>query len=384
MDLGEPTGSTPAWWQIFKGLAESEVEVVAIPFRGRSLDSLWWKSYENPAYWTNRLAYRFLVATGQMSIAGKEAGLGQRLVARLAQRFARPRWEQHLMDVTSQESPDCVIFVQVPLNQLQGIPTRIRDEFGIPVLYYDGDMPATLPRFGGFTVNYYLEADLSEYDGFLINSQGAVPELEALGAPEVRVLYWGVDPDVFAPMERAEDIDVFFYGAGDARREEEVRFMIAEPSRTLPEVRFVHAVSGKMGPWRWKDDGTMGRSEAHELGSFIQYREYSCRSKVNLNIARHPHVDYHASATSRPFELASMGCCVVSSPYAGMEEWFEIGEEVFMARNAEEATELYRWLLDDEEERKQAGRKARERVLEEHTHRHRAEEIREYIRSKIG
>ncbi len=379
LDLGEPTGSTPAWWQLFKGLSELGVEVVAIPYRGQNLNTLWWRSYPNPTYRRGKLAYRLLVTTGRMSVSGTQESKTDKVVSSLARKLAKPRWEKHLSRVLSEEAPDTVLFIQVPLNQLTGIPSMIREKFGIPTYYYDGDMPATLPKFGGFTVNYYLGADLTEYDGFLVNSKGAVPELETLGAPDVKVLYWGADPSIFAPVEREKDIDVFFYGAGSARREKEVHMMIAEPSESLPDVRFVHAVFREMGPWKWTEDAAMGQSEYHQLDSFVQYRLYSCRSRINLNIARHPHVDYYASATSRPFELASMGCCIVSSPYSGMGEWFEVDKEVFIAQDARDAIKLYAWLLDDEDSREKAGALARERVLRQHTHLHRAKELLSYI-----
>jgi len=41
-------GITPAWWQILKGLAEQGVEIIAVPYFGKAVESLWWNCYENP------------------------------------------------------------------------------------------------------------------------------------------------------------------------------------------------------------------------------------------------------------------------------------------------------------------------------------------------
>ena len=56
-----------------------------------------------------------------------------------------------------------------------------------------------------------------------------------------------------------------------------------------------------------------------------------------------------ATSTSRPFELAAMQCCIVSAPYNGLENWFEIGKEILVANNSKECIEIYQMLIDDEE-----------------------------------
>lgn len=380
LDLGEATGSTPAWWQLFKGMSELGAEVIVVPYRGRNLDSLWWKSYPNPTYYQGKMAYRVIAAMSHFAGSDGKNGLTKRLLPSLARKLTKPRWERHVLRILEEEEPDAVLFVQTPLNQLSGLPSLIRNEFGLPAYYYDGDMPANLPRFGGFTVDYYHGADLTEYDAFIINSKGSVDELRDLGASEVKVVYWGVDPSVFAPVACYQDIDVFFYGAGSVRREKEIDMLIKEPSEALSEVRFVHAVSKKMGIWKWREDVGMGKSQYQQLGSFVEYKLFSSRGKINLSITRHPHVDFYASATCRPFELASMGCCIVSSPYKGIEEWFEVGKELFVADSAKEAVELYVWLLDDDDLRQEVGMRARERLLKEHTHQHMAGAILDVMR----
>ena len=70
-----------------------------------------------------------------------------------------------------------------------------------------------------------------------------------------------------------------------------------------------------------------------------------------------------------------MGCCIVANPYMGIEEWFEPGKELFVVNSGEEAVDRYRYLLAHESERLAVGRAARERVLKEHTFRHRAQQL---------
>ena len=109
--------------------------------------------------------------------------------------------------------------------------------------------------------------------------------------------------------------------------------------------------------------------------SFSKLREYACRSKINLVITRKAHASVFASSSSRPFELASMGACMVCNPYEGIETWFEPEKELIVVHSAEEATERMTWLLQHDEARRNIGRAARERFLKEHTCRHRARQF---------
>src|SRR5690606_6662886 len=118
--------------------------------------------------------------------------------------------------------------------------------------------------------------------------------------------------------------------------------------------------------------GDLGRAEQLPYLSFSKLREYACRARINLVITRAAHAGVFASSSSRPFELAGMGCCMVANPYLGVETWFEPGKEIFVVESEQEALDRYRYLLAHDNERRAAGQAARERVLKEHTFRHRA------------
>ena len=86
-----------------------------------------------------------------------------------------------------------------------------------------------------------------------------------------------------------------------------------------------------------------------------------------------------ASSTSRLFELASAGAAIVTNPYEGIERWFEPGSELRVVSSADEAVATYRELLADPGAAEQLGRRARERVLDEHTFAHRARRLLELV-----
>jgi spore maturation protein CgeB len=270
-----------------------------------------------------------------------------------------------------------VLVLTAPLNHLVGVAEEIQRKHGKPVFYYDGDVPASLPNLKGFASGFriYQGANPAEYTAFISNSQGGEAALRALGARAVHTVFYGADPDVFSPVDvAAQDIDVMFYGHGREYRAGWIEAMISAPSKALPEARF--AVRGtKLGG--------LGRAEQLPYLSFSKLREYACRSKINLCITRLAHASVYASSSSRPFELSSMGCCIVANPYAGIESWFEPGKELFIVGSQEEATDLYRYLLSHDAERRAVGQAARKRVLKEHTFRHRAQQLVGIIQSYL-
>lgn len=388
LDLTQPFSATPAWWQLLKGLYEIGVEVLAAPYQGPAIETLWWRAAGNPAKLpgdafkalrdlSRRIGAAPVDVTAEAVTSAESTA--DRLTRQTAHALIAPLWERHLHAILKREPDiDAIIVLTVPLNHLTGVPAAISRKHGKPIFYYDGDVPASLPNMRGFATGFriYQGADPGEYTAFISNSAGGADALRELGARAVHVLYYGADPDVFSPVDvPVQDIDVFFYGHGREYRAEWVDAMLARPARDLPAARF--AVRGK-------HLGDLGRVEHLPYLSFSKLREYACRSKINLCITRMAHASVFASSSSRPFELAAMGCCVVSNPYLGIETWFEPGREILIVNSAEEAVERYHYLLHHDVERRAIGAAARERVLHEHTFRHRARQLVEIVRSYTG
>jgi glycosyltransferase involved in cell wall biosynthesis len=387
LDLTQPFSATPAWWQLLKGLYEEGVEVLAAPYQGPAVESLWWRAVPNPARLEGDLFRPARDALRRLRGSAHRADLerdphrltpAERLTCTLTRRLIVPRWKRALSRVLEAERDvDAVIFLTVPLNQLVGLPGYIKRRFGVPVIYYDGDVPASLPGSQGFATGFriYPGADLDEYDVFISNSKGGAEKLREMGAPRVHVLHYGVDPEVYRPIDCEKDLDVFFYGHGAEYRAEWIQAMIAGPSQRMVEARF--AVRGTRL-------GDLGRAETLPYLSFSKMREYVCRSRINLCITRRAHASVYASSSMRPFELGALGACVVANPYVGIEEWFEPDREIIVINSEDEAVERYQWLLTHGAERERLGQAARARVLKEHTMRHRAARLRSIVREVKG
>ena len=370
LDLRLNFGATSAWWQLFKGLYEIGVDVVAVPYAGDAIESPWWRTYPNPCLKESRAFLAAKVFANR--VLGPKPGSGSgKLAKELVRRCVRPRWQQHISSIFEREADiDAVLILNVPMNHFTAIPSYVRKRFSVPVYYLDGDMPMSLPSFGGYAsgVRGYDGADLFEYDAIITNSKAAEEEIARLGARAARTLYFAADPDLFFPLDCVErDIDLFFYGFGSEHREEAIQKMVAEPSRELPGARFV-AGGARLNV-------NLGRAEFIGPVMPAEIRRYAARAKVNVNIARQPHATYYGSSCMRLFELAAMGCCIVTNPLEGLREWFEPGSEIAVATEASTCAEIYRKLLAGSTERRDMGEAARRRVLKDHTYRHRAAEL---------
>jgi hypothetical protein len=377
IDLDFRYGCTPAWWQLWKGLYEEGVDLVVAPYRGRPVESPWWRTAANPTYVEGESFARLRDAAARLkgdrylrrAEENPEDSLGDRLTRDVIRRWVTPRWRRHLDDLVERERPDAVIVFTVPMSHIRGIPTALRERFDVPVVFYDGDVPMSLPEFGGMDTgfNWYHDADPSEYDLVLSNSEGGLERLLELGARRAEAVFWAADPDFFAPQPVAMEMDVFFYGYGDKFRREWVAAMVGGPSRALPDVDF--ALGGR--DFR----GDVGNARTIGDVPFNAFARAISAARVNLCITRKPHATVYASSSCRPFELAAAGAAIVSNPYDGIERWFDPGSEIVVVHDEDEAVAAYGELLADPGQAEELGRRARERVLDEHTYRHRARRV---------
>ena len=377
-DLAYPYGVTPAWWQLWKGMGEAGVDLIVTPYRGRAAQSAWWRTAPNPLYREAEafVALRSLAARAKgdrylrRAESHPEDTLGDKVLRRTIWSVVTPRWRRHLERILEREGDvDAVVFFTVPMSHFAGIPTALRERFDLPVVFYDGDVPMSLPEFGGMDTgfNYYHDADPSEYDFVVSNSEGGVVRLLELGARRAEAVHWAADPALFRPREVSKEVDVFFYGHSDKFRREWMNELVGEPSRRLPDVDFA------LGGFDYRAD----TGSARMLGRipFNAFSQGISAARINLNITRRPHASVYASSTCRLFELASCGAAIVSNPHNGVERWLEPGAEIMIVSGADEATAAYEQLLGDPAQAEAMGARARERVLDEHTYAHRAQQL---------
>ena len=385
VDLDFRYGCTPAWWQLWRALNDEGAELTVTPYRGRPIETPWWRSAPNPAYYEGEsyAKARDLVArvkgdTNRRAEASPDDSLVDKLTRELVWRWVTPRWQRHLEQLVERERPDAIVVFTVPMAHFRGIPEALRQRYGIPIVFYDGDVPMSLPEYGGMDTgfNYYHGADPGEWDLLISNSEGGLESLLALGARRAEAVFWGADAEFFAPQPVEKETDVFFYGYGDKFRREWMAAFVGEASRALPDVDF------SLGGQDFRGD--TGRARLVGDVPFPSFPRAISAARVNLCITRRSHASVYASSSCRPFELAAAGAAIVANPYNGLERWFEPGSELIVAADADEAISAYRMLLDDPAQAEEMGRRARERVLDEHTYRHRARQVLDLLDLGVG
>ena len=212
-DLDFRYGCTPAWWQLWRALAEAGADLIVTTYRGRAIESPWWRSVPNPLY---REAELYAAGRGVAARLSRQEFVrrpehepgdtaGDRAVRAAIWRYVTPRWQRHLERTIEREGGvDAVVVFTVPMAHFRGIPTAIRERFDVPVVYYDGDLPMSLPEYGGTDTsgfNYYVGADPGEYDLVIGNSEGALDRVRELGARRAEAVHWAADPELFHPRE---------------------------------------------------------------------------------------------------------------------------------------------------------------------------------------
>ncbi len=366
LDLQLPFGAMNAIWQFLKGMYEIGIEPIVVPYAGDAKNSLWWKTYPNPCSFESKIFLQFFNKFNFMSRSQRSRS-EESVVPKIARAIIRPKWMKSLDKILEQEKNiDAVLFWALPLNHITGTASYIKKRYNIPVIYYDADLPFSMPKFGGFTFNHYPNADLSEYDAICGNCDGVLDDLIAMGANEAHAVHFAVDPDLFSPVQvEKQDIDILFSAWGEKDREKWIRNFITIPS-TETKYRFIVTGGG------FSMD--LGKARVVQFQAPPSLRYTIARSKINLSITRQSVTEYDGS-NSRPFELGAMECCMISNPFSALEKWFEIGREAFIAHDEKEVRELYDMLVDDHELRKTVGKRARQKVLRNHTFKHRAKEL---------
>jgi spore maturation protein CgeB len=279
-------------------------------------------------------------------------------VAALRDRFAADVRDAHLVIVGSYV-PDGIQVGGWVTSQAAGVTA-----------FYDIDTPVTLARLANGGADYVSRALIPKYDVYLSFTGG--PTLERLerefGARMARALYCSVDPEQYAPEATEPSWDLGYLGTYSDDRQPSLTQLMLEPARGLRDRRFV--VAGPQYPETiaWPDNVeriTHLPPRAHR--GFYNAQRYT------LNITRADMIRAGWSPSVRLFEAAACGTPIISDWWDGLDDFFEPGREILIARSARDTAE---YLHDvPASERAQVGARARARVLANHTAAHRAEEL---------
>ncbi|NKE69817.1 CgeB family protein [Candidatus Manganitrophus noduliformans] len=257
--------------------------------------------------------------------------------------------------------PDAVAASDLVLSS----PARLR-------VFYDLDTPVTLERIrAGERVVYIPSQGLGDFDLVLSYAGGAaLTELQKrLGARQVAPLYGCVDPSAHRPVPPVEfyRADLSYLGTYAADRQEALEQLFIAPARRLPRRRFVLGGSQYPNDFPWTPNLFYVRHIPPP-----DHPVFYCSSRLTLNVTRRPMVESGYCPSGRLFEAAACGVPLLSDLWEGLDQFFEPGTEILIARSAEEAIAA---IESPEECLSKIARSARERALSAHTGERRADDL---------
>jgi spore maturation protein CgeB len=244
--------------------------------------------------------------------------------------------------------------------------------------FLDVDAPATLGRIAADPADPFI-ACIPRYDHVLTYGGGppVVAAYERRGARACTPVYNALDPEEHRPLERtgASRWDLLFMGNRLPDREARVDEFFFRAAELCPEARFA------LGGEGWGDRGMPANVEYLGHVPTGRHNEVNAAARLVLNVHRESMVENGWSPATRMFEAAGAAACQVTDAWEGIEEFFEPGEEILVARDAEEVAAWVR--ATDDARARRIGEAGRRRALRDHTYGQRARLLDAILRAPV-
>jgi spore maturation protein CgeB len=240
--------------------------------------------------------------------------------------------------------------------------------------FYDIDTPVTLAKLARGDHEYLTPGLVRSFGLYLSFTGGpALRRIEdELGSSCARAFHCLVDPDAYPVLEREARWDLGYLGTYSDDRQPALERLLLEPARRDRALRCV--VAGPTYPDAIDWPANVERIEHLPPG---EHPAFYAAQRFTLNITRADMLAAGWSPSVRLFEAAACAVPVISDAWEGLEAFFEPGAEIIVAADGDD---VRRTLAGTGEARRRAiGRRARRRVLAEHTARHRAIELEDHV-----
>ncbi len=245
--------------------------------------------------------------------------------------------------------------------------------------FWDVDAPATLERIAASPGDPFRKL-IPRYDAVLTYG-GAAPVVNAyekFGACRCIPICNALDPETHHPVAPDPRFrgDLSFLGNRLPDREARVDEFFLRAARAANGRSFLLGGSG----WEGKALPTNVRNVGHVFTA--DHNALNCSAAMVLNISRESMARFGFSPATRVFEAAGAGACLITDAWEGIEEFFEPGREILVARNgAEVAAFLAETSPADAGD---IGRRALARALGEHTYAHRADQFEQIFEGALA
>ncbi|HEV7923375.1 MAG TPA: glycosyltransferase [Thermoanaerobaculia bacterium] len=240
--------------------------------------------------------------------------------------------------------------------------------------FYDIDTPVTLASLERGDCEYLSTRLIPRYQLYLSFTGGPILEHieRTYGSPMARPLYCSFDPAIYFPERIGHSWDLGYLGTYSDDRQPTLERLLIEPAKRWKEGRFIAAGAQYPRNIRWPRN-----VERLEHLPPAEHRAFYSGQRFTLNVTRAAMIRAGYSPSVRLFEAAACGVPIISDDWEGLDTVFRIGSEILVARSSGETLAYLHDL--DERERRAIGRRARKRVLAEHTAAHRAAELESYL-----
>ena len=240
--------------------------------------------------------------------------------------------------------------------------------------FYDIDTPVTLAKLArGDDCTYLHPRLIPRYAVYLSFTGG--PTLTRLmrefGSPLALPLYCSVDRHAYKPGDGEPQLDLSYMGTYSEDRQAGLEQLLLEPARRAPQLRF--CVAGPQYPESIEWPPNVERIEHLAPADHPQFYN---NSRFTLNVTRQDMIAAGYSPSVRLFEAAACGTPILSDSWPGLAEFFAIDREILLVRSA---AEVLAALDMPDAQRRSIARRARHRVLHEHSAERRAETLERYI-----
>jgi spore maturation protein CgeB len=244
--------------------------------------------------------------------------------------------------------------------------------------FYDIDTPVTLKMIERGTAPYLSAALIPLYRLYLSFTGGPVLGVleRKYRSPMARALYCCVDAKLYYPTQHRQLWHLGYMGTYSRDRQSALDRLMLEPARRFRKARMV--VAGPQYPTAIKWPANVERIEHLAPKS---HRAFYNQQAFTLNVTRSYMVRAGYSPSVRLFEAAACGRPIITDRWRGIEGFFKPDREILIADSPDHTLE---YLKMPEAERENIGRRARRRVLAEHTAAQRIAQLESYALDLLG
>lgn len=240
--------------------------------------------------------------------------------------------------------------------------------------FYDIDTPITLEKLSNGDYEYIDPDLIPRFDLYLSFSGGKILQQleEVYGARSAKPFYCSVDPDLYYPESHQQKWQIGYLGTYSDDRQPTLDELLIQTARQRKNSSFVVAGPQYPDSIDWPDN-----VKRIEHLPPAKHRAFYNQQGFTLNVTRAAMIDAGFSPSVRLFEAAACATPIISDFWQGLDNLFEPGRDILIARSTEEVLQHLKDYSD--REREQLGERAREKVLNEHSSRERAKQLIGYV-----